>query len=163
GLAVVATLALVLTQPAPARAAAPRFVQKRYLRVLEGNSVSVTFRRPNSAGNLIIAYLVWDNGGGATLSDTRGNTYTSAIGPTQAKGDASSAQIFYASSIGAGTNTVTATFATAITTRGVLYVHEYSGLDPAAPLGAVSSMTGAGEAMDTGVVTTGSANWLLFA
>ena len=48
----------------PLHAATKRpFIQKRYLRVISGGSVSVTFKKPNAAGNLIVAYVVWDNGG----------------------------------------------------------------------------------------------------
>ena len=107
----------------PLHAATKRpFIQKRYLRVISGGSVSVTFKKPNAAGNLIVAYVVWDNAGTASITDTAGNAYDSAIGPTQATGDTSSAQVFYARNIAGGPNTVTATFATGITARGVLYV-----------------------------------------
>jgi hypothetical protein len=34
-----------------------------------------TVKRPNRAGNLIVAYVVWDNGDPVSLSDTTGNTY----------------------------------------------------------------------------------------
>ncbi|HJW69520.1 MAG TPA: hypothetical protein VJ829_09190, partial [Candidatus Binatia bacterium] len=91
----------------PLHAATKRpFVQKRYLRVISGGSVSVTFKKPNTAGNLIVAYVVWDNAGAVSITDTAGNAYDSAIGPTQATGDPSGAQVFYARSA-AGTVTST--------------------------------------------------------
>src|SRR5919198_691596 len=102
-------------------AAKPAFIQARSFQVTSGGSVSVTFGKPNTAGTLIVAYVVWDNSAPVSLTDSRGNTYVSAIGPTQDSGDTTSAQIFYAQNIVGGTNTVTANFATAIIARGVLY------------------------------------------
>ncbi|MBI3800617.1 MAG: hypothetical protein HY268_27020, partial [Deltaproteobacteria bacterium] len=143
-------------------ASPPVFVQKKLIRVTAGGSVSVTFTKPNTAGNLIVAYVVWDNSGAVSLTDSRGNTYVSAIGPTQASSDPSSVQIFYASNISGGTNTVTAHFATAITSRGVLYVYEYAGIERTAPLDAAVAASGASSAMDSGVLTTTGMNELLF-
>jgi chitodextrinase len=151
-----------LPLPRAAHATQRAFVQKRYFQVTSGNSVSVTFRKPNVAGNLIVAYVVWDNGGAVSLADSRGNTYASAVGPTQASGDTASAQIFYAPNIAGGSNTVTATFATAISARGALYVDEYTGMDRTAPLDAAVAASGSSLAMDSGPLTTGSVNALLF-
>ena len=108
----------------PLHAATKRpFIQKRYLRVISGGSVSVTFKKPNAAGNLIVAYVVWDNAGdGVDHRQPRATPTTARSGPTQATGDTSSAQIFYARNIAGGPNTVTATFATADhRSRGALH------------------------------------------
>src|SRR5262245_8031264 len=140
--------------------AKPPLIQKRYLRIITGSSLTVTFKKPNTAGNLIVAYVVWDNGGTVSLSDTAGNTYVSAIGPTQSNG--ASAQIFYAADIAAGLNAVTTTFAAPITTRGTLYLHEYSGVDRTAPLEAAVAASGTSLDMDSGPLTTAHANALLF-
>jgi chitodextrinase len=141
----------------------PRFVQKRFLEVTSGSSVSVIFRRPNTAGNLIVAYVVWDNGGAVSLTDSRGNSYVSAVGPSAASSGTAHAQIFYAANVGGGTNTVTAHFTTAISARGILYVHEYSGIDPLSPLGATVAASGSSTAMDSGFLGVTTANALLFA
>ena len=61
-----------------------------------------------------------------------------------------------------GGNTVTATFATGITSFGIVYIHEYSGLDPNNPLDVTSSAVGTTAAMSSGAVTTTHANDLLF-
>ena len=45
-----------------------------------------------------------------------------------------SSQVFYAKNIAGGANTVQATFATAITSWGDMYIHEYSGIDKADPV-----------------------------
>ncbi len=89
-----ASLAALSSVPFPARAATRRLlIQKRYFRVITGGSVSVTFKKPTTAGNLIVAYVVWDNAGSVSVTDSAGDTFASAIGPTQATGDPSSAQI----------------------------------------------------------------------
>jgi len=153
----------LLALPSAAAAARARvFIQKRYLQVTSGNSVSVAFRKANTAGNLIVAYVVWDNGAPASVTDGRGNTYASAVGPTQAGSTALHAQVFYAGNIAGGTNTVTATFTTAITTRGVLYVHEYAGIDRLTPLDTAVAALGSAATVDSGLLSTGHANALLF-
>src|SRR5262245_31653699 len=84
-----ASLAALNSAPLPARAVTRRLlIQKRYFRVISGSSVSVSFKKPNTAGNLIVAYVVWDNAGSVSVTDSAGDTYASAIGPTQATGDA---------------------------------------------------------------------------
>ncbi len=161
-----ATLTIVgsLALPGVAAAASKKtLVQKKYLRVTAGSSVSVKFPKPNAAGNLIVAYVVWDNDGAVTLADSRGNAYASAVGPTQAGGDPASAQVFYAANIAAGANTITASFATPITTRGVLYVHEYTGIDHLAPLDTAVVASGSSAVMGTPLLATAGAHELLFA
>ncbi len=162
-LAASVTLSALTPLPSFARVRAPRiFLQKRFFRVTTGGSVSVRFRKPNTAGNLIVAYVVWDNGGSVSLTDSSGNAYESAIGPTQLGGTTTNAQIFFAKNVAGGINTVTATFATAITTRGALYVHEYAGMDRLAPLDTAVATSGSSLVMDSGFLTTGSGNELLF-
>ena len=162
-LAAGAALASSVCFAAPAGAATKRlFVQKRFARVTSGDSVSVRFRRANRAGDLIIAYAVWDNGGAVSVTDSNNNSYSSAVGPTQAGGDSTNAQVFYAKDIAAGFNTLTVTFATPITSRGVLYALEYSGLDRTSPLDAAVSAAGTSAAMGSGSLTTATADELLF-
>jgi len=120
--AVAGALCLAVALPHAAHAVKKRaYVQKRFLQVLSGSTVSVAFRRPNTAGNLIVAYVVWDGGGAATVTDSAGNAYQTAIGPTQLPGDPTSAQVFYAANVAGGINALTATFASPVTTHGVLY------------------------------------------
>lgn len=61
-------------------------------------------------------YVVWNNTGSVTLSDSRANTYAAA-GPARAWGNANawSSQVFYAKNIVGGANTVTARFGSSIT------------------------------------------------
>src|SRR5450631_3951941 len=60
----------------------PTFVQEKDNQVTFGNSSRATFFSRTTAGNLIVAYLIWDNTGSASVSDSLGNTYASAGGPT---------------------------------------------------------------------------------
>ena len=157
-LASAAVAVVLLSAPAAAK---PAFVQKRSFSVTSGTSVSVRLRKANTAGNLLVAFVVWDNSGAVSLTDSAGNTYASAVGPTQSAG--ASAQIFYVANIAGGTNTVTAQFASAISTRGALYVQEYSGLDPTSPLDTAVAATGSSATMDSGMLTASTADVLLFA
>ena len=141
--------------------AAPAFVQANANEVSSGSTNAVAFLSGNAAGNLIVAYVIWSNGANVTIADSRGNAYVSAVGPT-AWGGGYRAQIFYAKSIAAGANTVTATFQTAITSFGLVYIHEYSGIDAASPVDVVAAATGSGAAMNSGSITTTNATDLIF-
>ena len=68
-----------------------------------------------------------------TLTDSRGNTYASAQPVTRWNGSQWSAQVFYAKNVAGGANTVTAQFSSNINSFGILYIHEYSGIDPEQP------------------------------
>jgi len=106
--------------------------------------------------------VAWSNTGAVAVSDTRGNSYASAVSRTT-WGTSRSSQIFYARNISGGSNTVTATFATPITSFGDIHIHEYSGLDKTNPLDVATSATGTANAMSSGPLTTTNANDLLFA
>jgi hypothetical protein len=95
------------------------------------------------------------------VTDSNGNTYAAATART-AWGSGWSAQTFYAKNIAGGGNTVTATFGTAISSFGIVYIHEYAGLDASSPLDVTSSATGTTAAMSSGSATTTHANDLLF-
>ena len=58
--------------------APPAFVQARAAESNSGTTTSVAFTNNNTAGNLIVAYVIWNNTGTVALSDSRGNTYASA-------------------------------------------------------------------------------------
>ena len=93
------------------------------------------------------------------VTDSRGNTYTLAIGPTTGTGLRQS--IYYARNIAAGSNTVTVTFNPAAAFVDVR-VLEYSGLDTANPLDKTAGAVGSGTTASSGAATTTSANELIF-
>ena len=68
---------VLLSGPA-AQAATPAFVQTASNEVCSGTTNSVAFGSANGAGNLIVAYVVWNNTGAVSMSDSRGNAYASA-------------------------------------------------------------------------------------
>jgi hypothetical protein len=70
--------------------------------------------------------------------------------------------VFHARNIAAGTNTVQADFATAITSWADMYIHEYSGIDKADPVDVSAVATGTTPAMNSGSATTTKANDLIF-
>ena len=143
-------------------AATPTFVQSRANEVTSGSTNSLAFSSANTAGNLIVVYVLWSNTGAVTLSDSRGNSYASAAGRTT-WGSNWSAQVFYAKNVAAGANTVTATFATAINSFGAIHIHEYSGIDKLNPVDVTRSATGTSSAMSSGPLATTNATDLLFA
>src|SRR4029079_18732586 len=75
---VVLAALLCLLLPAAAQAATPTFVQTGAAEIRSGTTNPVSFAGANTAGNLIVAYVVWNNTGSVTLSDSRGNAYLSA-------------------------------------------------------------------------------------
>jgi hypothetical protein len=129
-------------------------------------SVSAKFGQAQTAGDLIVVAIGWDDATAAvsTVTDTAGNTYTLAIGPTSYAPDLSQS-IYYAPNIAAAaanTNTVKVTFVESANDPD-LRVLEYSGLDTASPL----DQTADGQAKSTGpattsAVTTKAARELLF-
>ena len=162
GLCLIALIvALGLSPLVQVQAATPTFVQTKANQITSGTVNNLAFNTANTAGNLIVAYVVWNNTGAVSLSDSR-NSYTPAAARTT-WGSNWSAQTFYAKNIGAGANTVKATFATSINSFGILYIHEYSGLDKVNPLDVTKTATGkASGAMSSGTIATTNANDLLF-
>lgn len=109
-----------------------------------------------------MAYVIWSNSGSVTLTDSRGDAFVSA-GPATTWGSGYSAQVFYASGIAGGNNSVVATFRNTVSSFGVLYIHEYAGISATAPVDAAVAATGASTLMNSGNLTTTSAYDLLFA
>jgi len=141
---------------------APAFVQAKDVRAFSGKTATVTFSANSTQGNLIVAYVIWDNTGTVSISDTAGNSYVSAVGPTRWHSNRYSVQIFYAKNIAAGSTRVTATFGTTLTAFGSIYITEYSGLDRVAPLDATAAGTGSSASMSSGSASTTTSSGLLF-
>jgi prepilin-type N-terminal cleavage/methylation domain-containing protein len=148
----------------------PAFVQATSLQVTSGTTVTVP--QTNTAGDLIVAYVVWDNRDTANVTDSNGNTYV-AVSPAVPwmggkSGNANaSAQVFYAKNVPGGNNIITATFSTPVGPGGpkpfgLLYVTEYSGIDKTNPLDVTGSANGMGTGQfSSGTVTTTNANDVL--
>jgi hypothetical protein len=124
-------------------------------------SVAVAYPLAQTLGNLNIVAVGW-NDTTATVSsvtDTHGNAYTLAIGPTSGTGVRQS--IYYAKNIAAGNNTVTVTFSQAAVFVD-MRVLEYSGLDKVNPLDVTAGASGSGTSPATASATTTTASELIF-
>ena len=75
----------------------------------------------------------------SSVTDSPGNTYSLAVGPTSATGLQQS--IYYAKNIAGGSNTVTVTFNQAAAYPDVRIL-EYSGLDTSSPLDVTAAAAG---------------------
>ncbi len=157
-------LALVLqTVSVAPGATGPTFIQERDQQVTSGQTASVTFNSPPSAGNLLVVYLVWDNTGSASVSDSLGNMYASAVGVTRWSNGRYSAQIFYTINRGDGGDTVSVRFGTRVKSFGIVYAHEYAGVLQAAPIDVTAAAAGTSGPLNSGSATTGNDTDLLFA
>jgi hypothetical protein len=152
-------------QTPPGTTAEIRYIQSRYVVTRSARSaVNVPLRRGQTAGNLNIVVVGWS---GATseptsVTDTAGNTYQLAVGPTRAAGPQSLSQsVYYAKNIRGGGNSVTVRFSQASTAD--IRVAEYSGLDPANPLLATTFGTGTGNQSRTGTLIVTAPKVLLVA
>ena len=141
----------------------PTFIQERDNQVNSGKTSGVTLASPTTAGNLIVAYLIWDNTGSASVSDSHGNSYASAVAPTRWSNGKYSAQVFYTINLRGGVDTVTATFATAVSSFGIVYAHEYSGISQTAPVDVTAAAAAASGSLNSGSAATANATDLLFA
>jgi len=129
-------------------------------------TATVTYTAPQQAGGLNIVVVGWNDSTAQvqSVTDTLGNAYSLAVGPTVQPGVATQA-IYYAKNIVAATanqNTVTVTFTQAATSADVR-IAEYSGLDTTNPLDVSTAAQGNGTLSDSGSVTTTNGNDLLVA
>lgn len=120
---------------------------------LEGSgvsSLSQAFSSPNTAGNLIIAFVRMSTTSQTVqVTDSLGNTYTDAVSQVQ-DDDGHQIHILYAANIQAGVNTVTANFS-ATNNHPWLAIFEYNGVAIANPLDVTSSAQGS-----SGVASSGN-------
>ena len=129
-------------------------------------TVSVPFSSAQTAGNLNVVVVGWRNSTSAVTSvtDTRGNSYTRAIGPTVSAGNATQS-IYYAKNIAASsaaTNAVAVTFNGAVPFADVR-VGEYAGVDTTNPVDVVVGASGSSATANSGLATTTNASDLLIA
>jgi prepilin-type N-terminal cleavage/methylation domain-containing protein len=136
-----------------------------------GAQISVPFTKPNGAGDLLVAYVVWDNTDQVHVTDSQGVPYPSVSASVGwslgASALGASAQVFYLNNARGGANTITASFDTPVTNFGLLYIVEYSGIDNATnPVDVSVFQNGGGTGptdtvINSGTVTTKNANDLL--
>ena len=151
----VASATTLSTPPAPV---IPKFVQGNYATPQSNKtSVAIPFTGAQRAGNFNVVIVGWNDTSAAVtgVTDTKGNVYTRAIGPTQNPG-ALSQSIYYAANIAgatAGGNTVTVTFSPSAAYADIRTL-EYSGVAHASPLDAAVGAAGNSATSSSGSLTT---------
>jgi len=146
--------------------AAIGFVQGSYATPQSPQSVvSVNYAGAQGSGNLNVVVVGWSDTTAAisSVTDSRGNIYTLAVGPTQRTNQLSQS-IYYARGIlssAAGTNTVTVTFTTPAVYADIRIL-EYSGVDQLNPVDVTAAATGTNNSSNSGTATTTNANDLIF-
>jgi uncharacterized membrane protein len=128
-------------------------------------TVNVTFNAAQAAGDLNVVVVGWNDTTAmvSTVTDSSGNAYTRAVGPTVLSGDASQS-IYYAKNIAAaaaGANSVTVTFSPAAAYPDIRIL-EYSGADPNNPVDVTAASSGSSTTSNSGSATTTNATDLLF-
>ncbi len=124
-------------------------------------TVNVAYSTAQTAGDLNVVIVGWNDSTATvkSVTDSAGNTYTLAIGPTT--GTALSESIYYAKNIvGSSTNTVTVTFNQGAVLPDVRIL-EYSGVATSNPLDVSVGASGNSNIADSGFVTTTAANELI--
>jgi len=144
-----------------------KFVQQVAMTAGSGfNTASQTFTIPSVSGDLIVVGVKWGNQtiSVASIGDDKGNTYTSAVGPTNWSGTAKRAQIFYAKNIIGGGAPITITVTLTGTATSSLYIYqlEYSNADINAPLDVISAAIGTATSVSSGAATTNFPNEVIF-
>ena len=143
-----------------ALAVTPNFIQGNYAVPQTPQSrVTVSFSGAQSAGDLNVVVVGWGDASSqvSSVSDSKGNLYSLAVGPTALTGSSALTQsIYYAKNIvaaSAGANVVTLTFNAAVASPDIRIL-EYSGLDPLQPLDVNSATTGNSASSSSGAALT---------
>lgn len=138
--------------------AGPRFVQVAAATPLTAQTVAVPYPAAQTAGNLNIVVVGWNDTirSVSSVSDSQGNVYSLAIGPTQ--GTALTQSIYYAITK-AGANTVTVNF-NGVAAWPDVRILEYAGVSI---LDRTAGAAGSGTLADSGLAApTTAANELIF-
>ena len=131
-------------------------------------TVTVPYNAAQTTGNLNLVIIGWNDTTAriSSVTDSKGNSYSLAVGPTilsTVNGEPLSQSIYYAKNIAAanaGANGVKVTF-TAPAVYPDIRVLEYSGVNPVSPLDVVVSASGNSATSNSGAVTTTNATDLL--
>ncbi len=160
-LAVALASLATLARPLLAQTGPPAFVQANWT-AKSSSSVTVasTYSAAQTAGNLNVVVVTWNDATAQVqaVTDTTGNTYQRAVGPTT-RSSAASQSLYFAinkTTTVAGANAVTVTFSVAATTPEIR-IAEYSGIDPLQPLDVAVGSSGNSSSSSSGSATTRNA------
>jgi Fibronectin type III domain len=126
--------------------------------------VTIPFAAAQTAGNLNIVIVSWNDSVAQiqSVTDTSGNAYALAVGPTIDAGVASQS-IYQATSIAAAAaNAVTVTFSSQAAYPDIR-IAEYAGVRSTSPVDATAAAQGSSALGDSGTLTTTNGNDLLVA
>jgi hypothetical protein len=162
-------LLVMFAHGAVAATTTPHYVQGNYSAPSTPQTkVTVTYKAAQTAGNLNVVIVGRSDTTTqvSSLTDSKGNVYQLAVGPTvQTGANPASQSIYYAKKIlaaTAGTNTVTVNFSGAANYPDVRIL-EYSGVDPSTPVDVSAAATGDSASSSSGSVTTKNSTDLLVA
>jgi uncharacterized protein YciI len=152
--------------PAPASTALT-YIQGNYATPSSSlTSVTVKYTAGQTAGHLNVVIVGWNDATAQvkSLTDSKGNAYQLAVGPTVHTGSGPASQsIYYAKNISAataGANTVTVTFTSAAYYPDIRIL-EYSGIDSVTPVDVSAAATGNSTTSSSGAVMSKNAHDLL--
>jgi hypothetical protein len=144
----------------------PAYVQGNYATPRTPQSqVQIAYNGAQTSGDLNVVMVGWANTAAQvnSVTDTHGNVYQLAVGPTEASGDVALQAIYYAKNVTAGgANVVTVTFSVPVSYPDIRIL-EYSGIDPVNPVDVAASAPGIGATSSTATVATKNATDLLVA
>src|SRR5579863_8514096 len=160
----VGVLALALLSMGRPAAAATAYVQGAAQDPYTGNTVSVNYAAAQTAGDLNVVAIGWNDSKSSVISvtDSSHNNYLVAAIPASSAGNGTHV-IYYAQNIAgaaAGANTVTVTFSAIVLWPDVRIV-EYSGIATSSALDVSVGASGTGTSPSSGTVATTNANDLL--
>jgi hypothetical protein len=126
------------------------------------STVTVSFTKAQAAGDLNVVVVGWNDTIAAvsTVTDTSGNSYALAVGPTAFSGYLTQS-IYYAKNIvaaAAGANVVTVTFSTAAAYPDIRIL-EYSGASPNNPIDVTAAGSGSSSTTSSRSATTINATY----
>jgi hypothetical protein len=127
-------------------------------------TVSVPYNAAQTAGDLSVVIVGWNDTTArvSAVTDSKGNVYQLAVGPTLLSGSISQS-IYYANNIAAataGANAVKVTFSSAAAYPDIRIL-EYSGINPTNPLDMAVGATGNSGTSSSGNLATSNATDLL--
>src|SRR6202041_2841118 len=124
------------------------------------STVTVVYPARQTAGDLNVVVMGWNDSTSnvTSVSDSSGNSYILAVGPTTVTGLSQS--IYYAKDIVSGSNTVTVTFNPAAGNPDIRIL-EYAGLDTVSPLDVTAAAAGNSSSASSGPATTTATSELI--
>jgi Chitobiase/beta-hexosaminidase C-terminal domain/Fibronectin type III domain len=130
------------------------------------STVSVAYASAQSAGDLNVVIAGWNDSTATVtgVTDSSGNSYSLAVGPTVQSGVATQS-IYFAKNIrpaAAGANVVKVQFSVAARFPDIRIL-EYRGVDPTSPFDVAVAATGNSSSSSSGALTTTNANDLIVA